>query len=169
MNANLIIITNHLNKDNDHVKAVLSRVQYCYVEIPRSELLYILRLISEKDYQGLTQQERTECFNYLKENTSHSTIDLNIRTLFKIFQFRLFAKKHNKGDFWKILSNKSLKKDDQLVLIESLENNPELTVDQKIQEFMKLTNQSRATYFRLKKRLDLQKSKSIKEKVVETL
>lgn len=164
INARIIIITNALNKKNPHVNAVLSRINYCYVDIPRDELLSILSKIAEIPYDNLSEKERMECLQYLIENTSESNTDLNIRTLFKLFQFKIHAKQIKNAEFWKVLANKILKKDDFLVLVESLEKNKQLTVQEKVSKFQEITKKSRATYFRLKERI----SQNIKNGGIET-
>lgn len=153
MNARLIIITNQLNKDNEHQKAVLSRVHYCNVDIPRDELLTILAQIAQKDFNGITLEERKEVFEFLKENSSESTEELNIRTLLKMFQLRQESKEINQPELWKILSLKMLKKDDLLVLVEKLVRDIDMKEEDKVKKFIEVTGKSRATYFRLKKRL----------------
>lgn len=159
--ASIIIITNKLNQKNPHIQAVLSRINYCYVDVPRDELLEILKKIIQKDYRTLKFYEREEVLNYLIDNTSNSTENLNIRTMFKMFQFKEYANRHHKGDIWKTLSLKLFKKDDALALVESLlKDDKFVTENERITEFMNLTKKSKATYYNLKEQLNISKKKN---------
>jgi hypothetical protein len=156
MNASIVIITNYLNKKNPHIQAVLSRINYCLVDIPRGELLKILEQISKNSFKELTEEERFEVFSYLKDKTSGSTSDLNIRTLFKMFMFKTYVKekKDVSPDFWKVLSDKMLKRDDKMALVEKLINDTNFeNEDERVKAFTEMTGKGRASYFRLKKQL----------------
>lgn len=154
--AGIIIITNQLNMKNPHVKAVLSRVNYCKVEVPRDELLSILEQISKQSYSDLEDDERKEVFDYLRDNSSESNLDLNIRTLLKMFQFKIYSKMINNPDLWKTLSLKLLEKDDRLVLVESLvKDDSYQNEEERVSKFIELTGFSRPTYFRLKEKLEV--------------
>lgn len=155
MNAGIIIITNFVNKKNPHVQAVLTRINYCNVEIPRKELLEILGQIAQQGYKELSKQECAEIFYFLSEKTSESTVNLNIRSLFKMFQFKVYSKKCGNSELWKTLSLKMLQKDDRLVIVEALVKDESFASEAEREiEFYKLTGEKRATYYRLKKQLE---------------
>jgi len=155
LNARMIIITNKLNRKSPHLNAILSRVNYCRVDIDYDELMNILKQITEKEYDDLPLEERREVFNFLKENTSEANDDLNIRTLIKCFQQKVYSNRIKKPDLWKKLAMLSLlQKNPTLVVIEELIQNPKFeTEEERVAEFMKKTGKSRATYFRLKDQL----------------
>lgn len=162
VNARIIIITNHLNKKNPHIDAILSRVNYCFIEVNRDELLKILGQIVKNPYDDLSLDERKEVFDYLVENTSESTMNLNIRSLFKMFQFKLYSKRVNKPELWKNLSLLMFKKDDRLVVVENLIMDDSYSnEEERVNKFIEIFPQggSRPTYFRLKKQLEKQKLK----------
>lgn len=152
--ARIIIITNYLNDDNPHVKAILSRVNKVVVEVPRKELLVILRQIIKKDYHLLSQSDKEEILNYLESKTSNASEDLNIRTLLRMLDYKIWANKNNKGDAWQPLCLKLLQRDDRLALVEKILDDPTLTTEiEREDKFIELTGDSRATYYRLKKKL----------------
>jgi hypothetical protein len=155
LKARLIVITNSLNRKNPHLAAILSRVNHCVVDIPYDELMRIMEQVAEKDYNDLSKAERMEVFNYLKENTSSATESLNIRTLIKCFQQRVYSKRIGKPELWKHLMTLSiLKKNPKLILVEELVQDPTYRNEEaRIKEFMKQTGASRSTYFRLKEQL----------------
>lgn len=157
MNARIIIITNSLDKKSPHIRAVLSRINEVELDIPRDELLRILEKIAESPYEDLDLGERMQVFRFLKDNTSNSTEDLNIRTMFKLFQYRRYAKVAGNPNLFDILGLKILKRDETLVVVEALLNDSSfLTEDDRINKFVELTKKTRATYYRLKKRLTKQ-------------
>jgi hypothetical protein len=168
LSARMIIITNRLNKKNPHLNAVITRVNYCKVEIDFDELMNIFEQIVKKDYPGLTLEERMEVYEFIKKNTSESNVSLNIRSLIKCFQQYVYSKNIKSPDLWKRLTMISiLQKNPNLVIVEEIENDPKLTtVDAKVKEFGKRTGKSRATYFRLKEQLN-QFGDNLKEKKTE--
>ena len=154
VDARIIIITNYLNDDNPHVKAILSRVNKVLVEVPRKELLMILKQIIKKDYHSLSQKDKEEILNYLESKTSNASENLNIRTLLRMLDYRIWANKNNKGDAWQPLCLKLLQRDDRLALVEKIQEDPTLTTEtERENQFIELTGDSRATYYRLKKKL----------------
>ncbi len=157
LSARMIIITNRLNKKNPHLNAVLTRVNYTKVEIDFDELMNIFEQIVQKDYPGLTKDERIEVYKFIKENTSDSNANtLNIRSLIKCFQQYVYSKNINNPGLWKRLAMISiLQKNPNLVIVEEIEKNPAYkTVDEKVKEFGRRTGKARATYFRLKEQLN---------------
>jgi hypothetical protein len=155
LSARMIIITNKLNRKNPHLNAILSRVNYCRVEIDYEELINILEQVMQKDYPNLTLDERKEVFDFIKENTSESNDSMNIRTLIKCFQQKVYSNRIKKPELWKHLAMLSLlEKNPALIVIEELVNDPKYeTEEDRVIEFKSRTGRSRATYFRLKEEL----------------
>ena len=166
IDARMIIITNKLAKNNPHINAVLTRVNYCKVEIDYEELMNILEQVAKKDYPNMTLEERMEVFNFIKDNTSEVNNNLNIRSLIKGFQQRIYSKKIGNPNLWK-----------QLVMIGIVQRNPAMVVvydllsdetfkteDERIDEFKRRTGRSRATYFRLKEAMQTMGDKFKKPK-----
>ena len=160
INARIIIITNFINKKNPHLQAVLSRVNYCYIDISDEEIISILRQIAEKEYMGLTKDERLEVLNYLIANFSKKMKNLNLRTLFKMFQFKVYSKRCGKPLLWKQLSLNLMEEDDILVLVEELLKNENFkSEEERINEFTALSGRKRATWYRLVQKLESNKKK----------
>lgn len=163
--ARFIIITNYVNKDNENMKAVLSRLNSCFVNVPREELIRILEQIAKQPYGTLSDTEKKEVLEYLKEKTSSSTKDLNLRTYFKMMQFKEYCKKHKLGDKWQTLSLSLLKKDDRMAVIEKLIDDQDYpSEEERVNKFFELTGDSRMTYFRLKKQVLNSRKKIEREK-----
>jgi len=155
LSARMIIITNRLNRKNSHVQAVLTRVNSTKVEIDFDELMNIFEQIVKKEYPGLNQDERTEVYDFIKDNASESTDGLNIRSLIKCFQNYVYAKSVKDPERWKRLAMISiLMKNPNLIIVEKIEKDATFkTVDDKVKEFNRQTGKSRSTYFRLKEQL----------------
>lgn len=168
LSARMIIITNKLNRKNPHLQAVVTRVNYCKVEIDFDELMNIFEQIVKKDYPGLSEAERWEVYEYIKTNTSETNIQLNIRSLIKCFQQRVYSKNIKNPELWKRLAMISiLQKNPNLVIVEEIEKNPDFkTVEEKVGEFKRRTGKARATYFRLKEQLNQFTGPNDKEKTV---
>jgi len=166
LDARMIIITNKLNKKNPHMNAVLTRVNYCKVEIDYEELMNILEQVAKKDYPGIPLEERMEVLNFIRNNTSEVNNNLNIRSLIKAFQQKIYSNKIENPTLWK-----------QLVMVGVVQRNPAMVVvyelmndtsfgteEERIAEFKNRTGRSRPTYFRLKDQMKLMGDKVEKQK-----
>jgi len=152
LNARMIIITNKLNRKNLHLNAILTRINSCRVEIDYEEMINIMEQVSKKDYRGLSLEDRMEVLKFIQDNTSEANDDLNIRTLIKCFQQKVYSKRINKPDLWKQLAMMSiLQKNPAFIVVEEIVNDPSYqTEDERIAEFKRKTGRSRATWFRYK-------------------
>jgi hypothetical protein len=151
-----IILTNHLDTDNPHVRALITRINLIHVSVPRKELMKIYEQLIKKPYPvdsvvTLTYEERKECMEYCVEHTNEKTKDLNIRTLLRVMDYRAGAKLDKTGDAWKKLSLKLLQQDDRLALVETLILDDRFeTEEERVDKFCEVTGQSPPTYYRLK-------------------
>ena len=156
LNAKIIIIANYINQKNPDVKAVLSRVNHCRVEIKKDELIKILEQVAKKNYDGLSEIERMEVFNYLKRKSDETLIDLNIRTLIRAFQFKRFSKQVKNDELWTVLLSKNLKVDDRAEIVKTLVADKSFASEEdRAKKFEDLTGLGRATYFNLKKKFEI--------------
>ncbi len=165
LSARMIIITNKLNKKNPHLNAVVTRVNYCKVEIDHAELMNILKQVAKKDFPDLSYEDRMEVYEFINKNTSNANNDLNIRSLIKCFQHKRYSKRINNPDLWKRLAMLNIiNKNPILVTVEELISNPKFgTEGERVAEFENRTGRSRATYFRMKEQLK-HAGDSLKEK-----
>lgn len=156
LGARMIIITNKLNRKNLHLQAILTRVNYCFVEVPFEEMLHIMEQVAKKDYDGLSYEERMEVFWFLKKHLSSSTENLSIRTLIKCFQQKVYSNRINKPELWKKLAMVSLlKKNPALVLVEEIIRDTSFVKEEdRIRLFCEKTGRSRATYYRMKEQIN---------------
>lgn len=89
-----------------------------------------------------------EIVDYIRDNTSEATENLNIRTLIQIYS----AYRYNK-DTWKKMANSLLENNQDLELLKTLIDGKQ-PIKEQIKEFMRKTGKSRATYFLYKRRLN---------------
>jgi len=155
LNARMIIITNKLKQKDPHLEAVLTRVNYCKIEIPFEELMRIMEQVAKKDYPELSYDERMEIFYFLREKASVATENLSIRTLIKCFQQKVYGKMIGKPDQWKTIAVLHLLKEDPALVVvdELLRDNSFKREEDRIKVFISRTGSSRATYYRLRDRL----------------
>lgn len=144
----IVIAVNDLShKHNEDLKAVVDRVLYFNVKFTYKEKLQIIADLIKQDYKELTEQNRKFIFEWLKENTSESTINLNFRLLYKLYEiFR-----YNKDEFNKLaieLIRKDATKEFILTLLSK--NN---TIKQAEQEFCEATGYSGRYFYKLKAKL----------------
>lgn len=152
----IIILTNKLNTKNAHVAALLTRVNHAIIKISFEEKMRILELISKKPHGKLSGEDRKDIFEFIKENSSESTMEINLRTLIKMYQFFEYSREIKSPKLWKRLGLNLLKKDEKLLLIEELAKK-QMPVEEQVSKFKELTNMGRATFFRLKKELEMSK------------
>jgi hypothetical protein len=157
LHARIIIITNQLNRKSPHVQAILTRITPVEVNVPRKELLKLMHQIAEQNYEDITLDERREVLNWLETKSDESNSEnLNIRTLFKWYGYKINSRRHNKGDFWKMKCLNMLKKENAEIIVQAILEDKDLaslSEDDRIVAFIEKTGKSRATYFRAKKRL----------------
>jgi len=161
-----IILANKVNENNLHVDAILSRINYIRLEINNEEMLKNMEFVANKPYRKLIQEERTEVYDYLKEHFRNS-VDLNLRTLIKAFNFYEYAKSQEsnegkKKELWQRLVLKMIKQDDSVAIMEQIMSNPNLpTEKEKMEEFERMTGRKgRATFYRYKSKVQADIGKS---------
>jgi len=159
--GSVIILTNSLNDKSAHIKAVLSRLDRVRLSLSEEQKFKIMHEIIKTSYSSLTVDERDYCLQYLQDNSGICPKYLiNLRTLKKLFDYYLFCK--SKGSFdstsFDVMGRGLLETDNDgvddadLVCVQELEKHGELNREEKCEEFIKLQNKSRATYFRVLER-----------------
>jgi hypothetical protein len=145
-----IILTNKMNPENPHIAAVASRVNVLNLEVTNEQMIQIMRKIIEKPYKGMTHEQRKEVFDFIESNWRASK-ELNCRTLIKGYQYYLYSQTTDIKDEWKRLLADELEYDEELLMIEELMKK-DMDTEEQVNEYIKLTGKSRATFFRLKKK-----------------
>jgi len=135
----ITLLLNQKPKQDENLRAVESRVLNYELKLSYSDKIKILKELSLQNYKNLSQEERNNIFDWIKENTDKATENLSLRTLFFIYEIYLFDKIN-----WKKISQSFIKKNSEIEMI--LQNCSSV-------EFCETTGKSRATFFRLKRKL----------------
>jgi len=128
----IIILMNDEPKNNEHLKALESRILTYKMEMDYKTKISILYDIA-KHSKDLTESERGDIVEWIKDNTSEATKNLSIRLLNICMEFYKWNK-----DKWKDLAKSYIKTDEIVNLI---------VTGISSQEFIEQTGLSRRTYF----------------------
>lgn len=140
----VIILLNDKPKNSEHLKAVESRILHHHLEFNYEEIIRIITDISKENIEGTTQQERFEVVKWIKDNTNQATKNLNIRLYQHAIRFFMWNR-----DSWKELASSYIQNDEVMTLIIQGLND---------KDFCEKTGLHRATYYRMKKELEVAKS-----------
>jgi len=149
----IIFCVNKLT-DNADTQAFKTRALYYKLDFPLSVVKEIIMSIAKggKDY-GLMREERAEIAQYILDNSDEATRELNLRTLIKAYGAYKYAK--TKGKDWKKEIIDLLDVDEDKKLIKDLMSKHSGIVKDVGKEFTEITGKSRATFFRIKKEMGL--------------
>jgi len=134
-NGTITILLNKIPKETENLRAVESRILTYELKLDYKTKIKVLFELARQKYKKLTQEERTEIVNWIKENTSPATENLNLRLLFTIYEIFRFDKEN-----WKKLAEKIVKDDWELYLI--------CVQGLNCKDWCEKTGLSRATYYR---------------------
>lgn len=141
----VIILLNDIPKNNKHLDAVESRVYKHHLKFSRNEIITIISSIAhKKEIEGVSLEERMMIANWIKDNTSIATQNLNIRLYLQAIEFYKYDKTK-----WEALTRSQIKTDGYAELIVQ-----GFTPEQ----FTEETGLSKSTYKRIKKSLGLSRS-----------
>ncbi len=147
MNAKIIILCNHIPKENDvSTRAMVSRTIFYKMCFSFEQKMSICKNFIHED-KTITHNDRTKVLEILCEEINEATRDFNFRTLRKLIAFvqydenkaRMLFKATTEIDEMKQIYLEVIKKSDVVKI--------------QILLFMERTGRSRATYFRTKKEI----------------
>jgi len=109
----VIILLNDIPKKNEHLKAVESRLLKHHLKFSREETITIISSIAhKKEIEGTTIEDRIMIANWIKDNTSIATENLNIRLYLQAIEFYKYDKTK-----WKELTKSQIKTDGYMELV----------------------------------------------------
>jgi hypothetical protein len=135
----MIILANEIPKENEHIKAIMSRIPHYELKFDREQMLNILKGIAYQDINGITLEERLEIVDFIKINTSLATTNLNIRLFLQSTKFYKWNKEK-----WKEMTLGQIQTDERIDLI--LKGCSE-------KDFCEKMGCHRATYYRIKRNI----------------
>jgi len=133
--GSLIILLNKKPQTNQNLKAVESRILVYELKLDYRTKIKVIFDLAKLKYKELTEEQRFLISNWIKDNTSEATKNLNLRLLFQIYEMFRFDKKN-----WEKMAKKLIKNDERVELILSGLN---------VKEWCDETGLNRATYYRL--------------------
>ena len=144
----LIVSVNDLGwKQDEDLKAVVDRVIYYNLKFDYFEKLKIIKELVNKDYKETTKKDREFIFDYIKNNTTKATENLNFRLFFKLLDIYLFDK-----DNFNILAKDLIRTNKEIdYLYQVLEKSNSIKEAQV--SWTEETGKSRRTFYRLKKQM----------------
>lgn len=146
--GSLIVCINNFNWDrNADTRAVLDRVIYYNLELDYKEKIEMLEEIYLKPYGNSNIEDRKAVFDYIKKNTDDATTNLNFRLFFKLLNLYLF----DKDDFEFLAKHIIFVNEDYKILVNYLKKYKTIKEAQK--RWCEETGKSRASFFRLKKKV----------------
>jgi len=157
----VILLANRIPRKNDpKVRAIITRTHYYRIELTYKEKMDIIKRIldTEDFYQlagvSLSKDDRERLKFDLENNTSLVTKYFNFRTMVKMAMYYSYGKEYhsNQKDLHIRLHNATTEIDEDKELILSLIKK-KLSVPQQVSQFSLITGKSRASYFRVKKKL----------------
>jgi hypothetical protein len=147
-NGGIILAINDLKQQqSEDLRAVLDRVLFYNSNFSYKEKIQILTDLIKLPYKELTEEKRKFVLDWIKNNTTQATINLNFRLLFKLYE--VFRFNREKFD---ILAKHLVKIDEQKELILTLLKK-NATTTQAEKEFCEVTGMSRITFYRIKAKL----------------
>lgn len=138
-NGAIIILLNDKPKNSESLKAVESRILTYELKFDYHTKIKLIFELAKQEYKDLSLNQRQTIANWIKNNTSQATKNLNLRLLFQIYEIFRFDILN-----WKKLSSKLIETDEEIYLIVQ-----GLTANEWIEE----TGKSKATFFRYKNKL----------------
>ena len=137
----ILILLNEIPKKMENLKAVESRFLTYELKLSYETKLEIIFELAKQDFKGIPLEERLLIANWIKDNTSEATENLNLRLLFSFFEIYRYDKEN-----WIKFAERTIKTDEDLKLI----------VVDGLSEYSwcNRTGKHRATFYRLKKQLN---------------
>jgi len=153
MKANIIILCNHIPKENDaSTRAMISRTIFYKMGFSFEQKMRICKNFIKED-KTLTTNDKKQILEILCNEITEATRDFNFRTLRKLIAFVQYDEKQAKDLFHATTEVDELKR---VYLAVSKKYD---VVKNQIYVFMEKTGMSRRTFFRIKKEISAEVSK----------
>jgi len=157
----IIFTANTLPSKNDAFNAVLSRIDVFELDASNDEVVELMFRLSQKGFESMTTAECNEVVSFIADHAS--TRDLSLRLLEPSYQKFVYAR--HAGVDWRELVRTQLdqfcrnetdkltsKVNDLDCLRQVIQDHA--SVKEQVEAWCRLTQKSRATFFRLKKSLE---------------
>ena len=156
----IIICCNTLNEKDSHISSMKSRCLFLELNFSYQDIIQLFYEIAKLPYKKLSLDERIKIVDFVKENTTEATEQLNIRTLIHLFNLWDYSKNNNQ-DFIKLALN-FLTIDDDLKILLEVEN---METSSRNQKWVEMTGLSVRT---LQRKLRILRKKRQSAKLLDT-
>ena len=159
MKAGIILIANRIPQ-NSLTRAILSRALSIEISLTQQEKLDMLAAYCEKPFKSTTREQRMAALGFLMERKPTALKEMSYRLMQK-----LFALIAQTPEGWQPAAMEILEYDDDTLAY--FEAQSAMDTATAIKQFSDMTGKSRASYFRLKRRLEwIEEGKSLKSHVM---
>lgn len=159
MNSKIIILCNHIPKENDvSTRATLSRVLSYKLEMTFNKKMEICKNFIIKD-ESIDKIQKELIFGILDKNVSEATKDFNFRTLRKLIAFV----RYNPLKAEYLFKATTEKDEDKEAYLQVIKDSSIVSVQIKL--FVEKTGRSRATFFRTKKSIIVSKKRDMIQEI----
>jgi len=140
-NGTMTLLLNKIPKEAESLKAVESRILTYELKLDYKTKIKILFELAKQDYKEINQEDRQIIVEWIKNNTSEATENLNLRLLFLCYEFFRFNKEN-----WIRLASKTIKNDELIqMIVQGVSQN----------DWCDATGLNRRTYYRYKQKLQV--------------
>jgi len=163
-NGGVIILCNEIpSEKNPAVKALASRTALCKIHITYKQKQDIMDNIVD-EHTELSSKERAQLKEVLSETTSIATDSFNLRTVERLIAFYKYNKEvvPKEQVLFMSLFKETIEEDEVKAMVWDLMHR-KLNVKKQVEQFMKQTGHSRATFFRMKKELSCEQQMDIEK------
>ena len=143
----IILCMNHFPENNPSLEALYRRTLYYELRLSLQEKMDIFKQIAERSYPGISKEKRIMIYDFIIEHVSEATKRLSIREIFKAFE--IYKATNSK---WRALVRELLQVDTDTEVFLKTEK-MRCKINHRIKTFSEVTGKSRATYFRIKRKL----------------
>jgi len=142
----IICLANAINLNDENVKAVIDRGYFYHLQFSYKDKIRLLYEMAKEEYGDLDYKQRLEVVKWIKENTTEATINLNFRTLPKLYAL------YQTNKDWKELAKEVLRDNETLAMVREAVRSSSLVKEQ-VSRFIEMSGLSRRTFFNYKKLL----------------
>lgn len=140
----IIILANNIRDKLNN--ATINRTIHRSISLTFQEKIDLMEKIIRFNYPELIDEKVKQIIEFIKKNADETIKNFTFRTIEKIVEYHLHTK------YWKELAFEELERDEDLVLIKKTIEDNKIVINQ-VRYFIDETGKSRATFFRLKKKL----------------
>lgn len=143
----ITILINQLRENNEDLKAVADRILSYELKMDYKDIIKVIFELARQEYKNLTKEERFKIANWIKDNTTPATENLNLRLLFKVYEIFRYDKEN-----WEKLAGKTLINNEKMLEVKKLLEKYN-SVKEAEKEFIEIGLGCRKTFYNIKQKI----------------